>query len=46
MRSDPTVTRTLLPQDEADGVKDECEIEEGAQDTQNRKCFKAGQLQH
>ena len=34
--------RILLPQDEAAGVKDECEIEEGVQETENRKCFKAG----
>ena len=34
--------RILLPQDEAEDVKDECEIEEGVQDSENRKCFKAG----
>ena len=35
--------RTLLPQDEGEDVKDECEIEEGVQDSDNRKCFKAGE---
>jgi len=41
-RPDDNSDRILLPQDEAEDVKDECEIEEGVQDSENRKCFKAG----
>ena len=36
--------RTLLPQEDSEGGKDECEIEEGRQETDNRKCFKAGEI--
>ena len=38
------IVRTLLPQEESEGGKEECEIEEGRQETENRKCFKAGDL--
>ena len=35
-------TRTLLPQEEEEGAKDECEINETLQELENQKCFKAG----
>ena len=34
----------MLPQEESEGGKEECEIEEGIQEEENRKCFKAGSL--
>jgi peroxidase len=35
-------SRTLLPQEEDESAKDECEIDETLQDLENQKCFKAG----
>ena len=31
------IVRTLLPQEESEGGKDECEIEEGRQETENQQ---------
>ena len=38
-------TRTLLPQEEEESAKDECEISETLQELENQKCFKAGEIQ-
>ena len=35
-------TRTLLPQEESEEAKNECEITETLRDIENQKCFKAG----
>merc|ERR1719499_418473 len=35
-------TRSLLPQEEEESAKDECEISETLQELENQKCFKAG----
>ena len=37
-------TRTLLPQEESEDGKADCEINESLQDSQNQKCFKAGKI--
>ena len=39
-----TETRTLLPQEESEDAKAECEITETLQDLENQKCFKAGEI--
>ena len=36
-------TRSLLPQEEEESAKDECEINETLQELENQKCFKAGE---
>jgi len=38
----PTEARTLLPQEEDEAAKEECEITETLQEVENQKCFKAG----
>ena len=43
LTTDHCIVRTLLPQEDSEGGKAECEIEEGRQETDNRKCFKAGE---
>ena len=39
-------SRTLLPQEEEESAKDECEISETLQELENQKCFKAGNKIH